>query len=144
MSAAAEAQRIRAILEPLGTPERAAGEKRYLKSDLEFLGVGVPAVRKAAKTWLRDRPGLGRAELVALVEELWRRRVNELRKFAIELLTLRSDLLRAGDMKLVEKTGSQSGSHGGRGGGQGGFGSSGFGQGGFGLGGTVISPRRCS
>jgi hypothetical protein len=34
-------------LRPLGTPERAAQEKRYLKSDLEFLGVTVPDLRKA-------------------------------------------------------------------------------------------------
>ena len=26
-------------LRPLGTPERAAQEKRYLKSDLEFIGI---------------------------------------------------------------------------------------------------------
>ena len=103
MHAAGEADAILAILQPLGTAERAVGEKRYLKSDLEFLGVTVPAVRKAAKAWLRVRPGLQRAELRSLAEELWGRRINELRRFAIELLTLRSDLLRAADMKLLEK-----------------------------------------
>ncbi len=103
MRPAVEADAIAAILAPLGTAERAAGEKRYLKSDLEFLGVTVPEVRKAVKAWLRDRPDLKRGELRALVEELWGRDVNELRRFAIELLTLRSDLLRAADMKLLER-----------------------------------------
>ncbi|MFQ5349972.1 MAG: DNA alkylation repair protein [Thermoanaerobaculia bacterium] len=99
----AETDVIRARLAPLGTRERAEGEKRYLKSELEFLGVGVPAVRKTTRAWLESRPSLKRAELRALVEELWGRHVNELRRFAIELLTMRSDLLRAADMKLLER-----------------------------------------
>jgi len=103
MRPAVEVDAIAAILEPLGTVERAEGEKKYLKSDLEFLGVTVPAVRRVAKTWLRERPGLQRRELRPLVEELWGSDVNELRRFAIELLTLRSDLLRASDMKLLER-----------------------------------------
>ena len=103
MCAAAESEAIQAALAPLGTPERAAGEKKYLKSDLEFLGVTVPAVRKVAKAWLGERPGLKRAELGSLAEELWGRGVNELRRFAIELLTLRVDLLRAPDVKRLER-----------------------------------------
>jgi 3-methyladenine DNA glycosylase AlkD len=94
---------IRAALEPLGTTERAVGEKKYLKSDLEFLGVTVPEVRRVAKAWLRERPELRHGELVALVRELWGRGVNELRRFAIELLTLRLDLLRAADMEVLER-----------------------------------------
>jgi 3-methyladenine DNA glycosylase AlkD len=103
MNPADEADAIIAVLVPLGTTERAAGEKKYLKSDLEFLGVTVPAVRRAAKAWLRERPGLKRGELRSLVGELWGRGVNEARRFAIELVTRRSDLLRAADMKLLER-----------------------------------------
>ena len=36
----AEVDAVRATLEPLGTAVRAAGEKKYLKSDLDFLGAG--------------------------------------------------------------------------------------------------------
>ncbi len=103
LDAVKEVDEIRATLEPLGTAVRAAGEKKYLKSDLEFLGVTVPAVRRLAKAWLRERPGLRHAGVVALVEELWGRGVNELRRFAIELLTLRVDLLRVSDVKLLER-----------------------------------------
>ena len=35
------------------TPERAEGEKRYLKSDLEFLGATVPTIRQTAKRFRR-------------------------------------------------------------------------------------------
>jgi hypothetical protein len=37
------ADEIEAELRAAGTPERAAGERRYLKSDLEFVGATVPA-----------------------------------------------------------------------------------------------------
>ena len=103
MNPATEADAILAVLAPLGTTARAQGEKKYLKSELEFLGVGVPAVRKVAKAWSKDRPDLAREELKVLVAELWGRGINELCRFAIELLTLRTDLLRAADMKLLER-----------------------------------------
>ena len=44
-AAAAVADALRAI----GTPERAAQEKRYLKSELEFFGVTVPELRRVVK-----------------------------------------------------------------------------------------------
>lgn len=89
-------------LAAVGRPERAEGEKRYLKSDLDFLGATLPDTRKTVKMWLREHPDLGRAELLRLVRALWRRRVHELRMAAIELLDSRSDLLRPEDLELVE------------------------------------------
>jgi 3-methyladenine DNA glycosylase AlkD len=103
MVLAAEIDAIRARLEPLGTRERAEGQKRYLKSDLEFLGVTVPEMRRVAKAWVRERPELAHRELRALVEGLWERDLHELRGFAIELLTFRLDLLGARDMGLLER-----------------------------------------
>jgi 3-methyladenine DNA glycosylase AlkD len=101
--AANEVDSIRASLEPLGSRERAAGAKRYLKSELEFFGVGVPKLRRAVRAWLAARPRLEGARLRSLVEELWERQVHELRVFAIELLGERWELLRASDMKLLER-----------------------------------------
>ena len=95
--------KIRERLEPLGSRDRAANEKRYLKSDLEFLGVGVPEVRRSAKRWLRERPELGREDLIALVDELWAAGVHELRTFAIELAILRFDLLLERDFDRIER-----------------------------------------
>jgi len=40
------ASAVAEALWPLGTPERAVQEKRYLKSDLEFFGVTVPDLRR--------------------------------------------------------------------------------------------------
>ena len=80
---------IRARLEPLGTEERAVNEKRYLKSDLEFLGVKVPLVRKEAKAWLRERGEISAEEIVSISEELWAAGVHELRSFAVDLSIFR-------------------------------------------------------
>ena len=68
------------------TPERAEREKAYLKSDLDFLGAMVPAIRRAAKTVHRQHHDLSHDDLLRLVEELWGRRIHELRMAAVELL----------------------------------------------------------
>jgi len=86
----------------VGTPERASGAKRYLKSDLEFFGVTVPALRRAVRDLLRKYGDLDREQLVGLVEKLWFRPVYELRRAAVELLVLRSSLLEARDLAVVE------------------------------------------
>jgi alkylated DNA nucleotide flippase Atl1/3-methyladenine DNA glycosylase AlkD len=100
---AAEVERIAAVLRPLGNAKRAAGEKAYLKSGLEFFGLDVPTLRREVRAWLRSHPGADRAALVALVRSLWRRPVHELRTFAIELLMARHALLAAGDLGLLER-----------------------------------------
>jgi len=98
-----EAERIAAFLRPLGNPRRAAGEKAYLKSGLDFYGLDVPTLRRETRAWLRSHPGIGRTVLVRLVRSLWRSPVHELRAFAIELLIARQSLLAAGDLALLER-----------------------------------------
>jgi 3-methyladenine DNA glycosylase AlkD len=51
------ARALAEALRPLGTPERADQEKRYLKSDLEFFGVTVPDMRRTVKAAARSYPG---------------------------------------------------------------------------------------
>ena len=85
-----------------GSPERAAGEKRYLKLDLDFAGVPVPKIRMLVAEWLREHTDLERRDLVRLVRELWRRRLHELRGVAIVLLQKRESLLHAEDLALLE------------------------------------------
>lgn len=102
MTPATEVNAILAALRPLGNLERAAGEKRYLKSDLEFLGVSVPALRKTTRSWLRTHSGLTRQNLAALVRGLWRKRIHEARGVAILLLEDRQSLLALDDIDLLE------------------------------------------
>jgi len=89
-------------LRRLADPGRAVQEKRYLKSSLVHLGVSVPAIRRVAVTALRERPGLTRAELLGMVEDLWGRGIHEHRRCAVELLEARVGLLEAGDLGRVE------------------------------------------
>jgi 3-methyladenine DNA glycosylase AlkD len=99
----AEAAAIEASLRGLGTPERAASEKAYLKSDLEFTGTAVPAIRATVRAWCRARPKLAHGELIAVTEALWARPVHECRMAAVELLDANPRLLRPGDAALIER-----------------------------------------
>lgn len=101
-SSESEVRTIETALRALGTPERAEGEKGYLKSDLDFLGVTIPNLRKALFAWLKEHPDLDRFGLLRLVTDLWATRVHELRVFGVELLRARASLLRSEDADLLE------------------------------------------
>ncbi len=90
-------------LRDLGTPERAAGTKAYLKSDLEFTGTTVPATRSVIRSWCRARPALTRDDLTATAGELWARPLFECRLAAVELLDAQAALLRPGDAAMIEQ-----------------------------------------
>lgn len=89
-------------LRPLGTAERAAHEKRYLRSELSFLGVRVPEIRRVTRGLAREHPALDHAGLIDTVNALWAAGVHEARMVAVELLRLRLDLLGPADLPLVE------------------------------------------
>src|SRR5712692_4433973 len=84
-------------------PARAPAEKTYLKSDLEFLGVGLPAMRETVRTVKRENSGLDRRGLVALVRTLWSRPVFERRMTAVLLLEAFQPLLQPAEMNLLER-----------------------------------------
>jgi 3-methyladenine DNA glycosylase AlkD len=97
------ARTVTDAMRPLGTPERAAQEKRYLKSDLEFFGVTVPDMRRAVRAVARSYPGLGREAVLAWAIALWRGPVHERRMAAVEVLTVAVQSLAAEDLPAVEK-----------------------------------------
>lgn len=97
------ATNIEGELRAAGTPERAANEKRYLKSDLEFFGATVPATRKVVVAAIRANGGLERDELLELVDALWSHPVHECRMAAVEALDLAGGLLVPEDMALIER-----------------------------------------
>ena len=100
--AEAAAARVVAALLPLADPERAVQASRYLKSDLDFLGVSVPGVRAVVTEADRARPGLGRDEALAWARALWREPVHERRTAAIEVLRRYTRRLLPADLALVE------------------------------------------
>lgn len=99
----AAAWEVADALRQLGNAGRAAQEKQYLKSDLEFLGVGVPGTRRAVKAAVSAHPGLDPADLVAWALALWREPVHERRLAAVEMLTLAAPRLAAADLATVER-----------------------------------------
>jgi 3-methyladenine DNA glycosylase AlkD len=93
---------IESDLREVSTPERAAGSKQYLKSDLDFLGATVPDIRKVAKRVRRAHPDLDHDSVMALAAALWESTVFELRMSAVEILCLHLPVLEAGDLPTIE------------------------------------------
>jgi 3-methyladenine DNA glycosylase AlkD len=85
-----------------GSPARATGEKAYLKSDLKFYGVTVPAVRRTVLAVWRESGPLGRQPLLDAAKRLWSTRIHECRMAVVELLELGGDELEAGDVPMLE------------------------------------------
>jgi DNA alkylation repair enzyme len=96
-------------LRAVGTAARAAQEKRYLKSELEFLGVTVPEMRRVVTGAVRGHPGLDAAGMVAWAVALWGEPVHERRMAAVEILTTAAPRLDAADLAVAERLVRESG-----------------------------------
>ena len=103
LAARAVADDLERDLRALGTLERAEGEKRYLKSDLDFLGVSVWGIRTVMKSFAKQHPDLPRDDVVALIEALWAKPVFERRMIAAMLLEEHVAVLEPGDLELIER-----------------------------------------
>ena len=104
-AAFAVAEALRAV----GTPERAAQEKRYLKSELEFFGVTVPELRRVVTGAVRGYPGLNGTGMVAWAVALWAEPVHERRMAAVEILTMAAPALGAAELANVGRLVRESG-----------------------------------
>lgn len=102
LPAISTADGIGTALVRLADPQRAAQEKRYLKSGFTHLGVTVPQVRKTAKA-AYVQLGPEHAALVALVAELWASDVYERRLAAVELLKAGLATLSPDDLPTIER-----------------------------------------
>jgi 3-methyladenine DNA glycosylase AlkD len=99
----AAALAVTEALRPLGTPERAAGSKEYLKSDLEFFGVTVPDMRRVVTSALRGYPDLDGEAVLDWAVALWREPVFERRIAAVELLQQAAARLSGEHLATVEE-----------------------------------------
>lgn len=86
-----------------GDPERAIGEKRYLKSDLAFHGTTVWQIERAVRAFTVEHPIDGHDSLLALAEVLWAQPVHERRMAAILLLERHRTMLGPADLPLLER-----------------------------------------
>jgi 3-methyladenine DNA glycosylase AlkD len=92
---------LRAQLQAQANPARAVQEKRYLKSELAFMGVGMPGLRKTAKAFVRAQPELDHAQLMQLSDALWQFEVHELRAVSVAILELKRLQLSAADLPAL-------------------------------------------
>ena len=107
--AGSTADSLELSLRAVATTERAVNEKRYLKSDLEFLGATVGDVRRAVRSLREGHGELDHGELIALAEELWRKPVHERRMATVVLLESNERLLTMDDLEMVERLIRESG-----------------------------------
>ena len=93
---------VEAALRAVSDPDRARNEKRYLKSDLRFIGVKIPEIRRAIRPFIRSGAISERDSLLEFAVACWASGVHELRATAIQALRDKSDLLEVRDMALIE------------------------------------------
>jgi 3-methyladenine DNA glycosylase AlkD len=79
---------IESELAKVADPARAERERAYLKSELVFLGVGVPATRRLVRESWTQNGGLDHDGLIAIVDRLWESGIHEHRMATVELLKL--------------------------------------------------------
>jgi 3-methyladenine DNA glycosylase AlkD len=77
-------------------------EKAYLKSELEFAGTGISAIRAMVARWSRRRPALQHDQVTGLVTALWASGLYECRAVAVVMLERTSRLLGPADIELLE------------------------------------------
>lgn len=82
------------------TKERAQYEKKYLKSDLRFIGANAANVHRQVKDFYLDHKSISRTELFELTKALWATDCHELRSIAIGLLVRYSNHTYARDLPL--------------------------------------------
>ena len=90
-------------LRAVAQPGRAAQEKAYLKSDMDFLGASVWEIRRVVKSFVKGAPPLDHDRLQALVDALWDDQLFERRMAAAVLLELHPKLLTPTDLPWIER-----------------------------------------
>ncbi|MCB0918357.1 MAG: DNA alkylation repair protein [Actinobacteria bacterium] len=99
-----DADEIAAALRRAGDPETAAGQRRYLKSDLEHLGVKLPELRALLRPYIRSlgKDDHARRQLLTTAGCLWLEPVFDQRLAAAILFQRRQDLLTPDDLAVLE------------------------------------------
>ena len=84
-----------------GSAERAAGQRAYLKSELDFFGVSVPTVRTALKRESKENPIAGRSELLETSIRCFDSSYFEMQLFGVLLLGQNSAFLEPKDLAVL-------------------------------------------
>ena len=102
-STAATVEELAERLSALGTPARAEGSKKYLKSSRQFYGTTMPDLRRTVRAWLKDiDPSPDRGLLLSLAGDVWQQDQFEMCMAAVEILRFKPKLLQPEDLSDVE------------------------------------------
>jgi 3-methyladenine DNA glycosylase AlkD len=97
------ADQLQSNLAEVGTPERAAGEQRYLKSDLEHLGTTVGENRAIVRAFAREHAELAHDQLCSLIRALWSRRIFDCRLACGLMLEAYPELVAPADLDMLKE-----------------------------------------
>ena len=96
-----EAQMLLKELQNLANADDARAMKAYMRGRFEFLGVKMPARRKAAKAFFKKHGG---ADIDwRFVRQAWEHPFREMQYAALDYLETRKNLLRPGDLPQLKK-----------------------------------------
>lgn len=98
-----EREKLTKELQRHANPERAVGEKKYLKSSMNHYGVSMPTIHKIAKNWVQDNLNMSIDEVIQLAESLWSSDYHEDRMLVDSILELRKSELTLKHMPIIEK-----------------------------------------
>lgn len=103
MTESADVAALSATLASLGTPERAVGSKKYLKSDRDFFGTTMPDLRRALRVWLKNvDPKPDRELLLELAAQVWQQQQFEMCMASVEIMRFRPALFIPRDLRTIE------------------------------------------
>lgn len=95
-------QNMQQALRAAGRPDRAEHERRYLKSEDDFLGVSVPAGQRIAWDTRRANPELTHDDIVSIANALWAAGMHEEKRLAVQWLHEHCRSLTPDDWPLLE------------------------------------------
>lgn len=86
-----------------GSPERAAQEKRYLKSPFKFFGTSLPYADNVAGEFRKENPGASKEVVIILSKRLWASDYHDEKRLALRLLQFFPEYLDIGILTMLEK-----------------------------------------
>lgn len=100
---------LNAALAPVIDPERAPAMRAYMRDQFDYLGIGTPQRRMAAKPLLKTLAGSGADQLLSHAWKLWELPEREYQYMALDLLALHWKEFDAGHIpQLLEFSRSKS------------------------------------
>lgn len=94
---------FRKTLKASANPNRAAQEKRYLKSPFKFFGVSLPLTDKIAKEFRKTNSDASQKYILELAQRLWDSEYHDEKRLGLRILQSYPEYLDLSVMPILEK-----------------------------------------